>query len=253
MTKQHRLPRSIVYLGRVAELQTITDHGSAIEIGAGVTYTDALSSIENLHPAFARMVRRLGSTQIRNSGTLGGNIANGSPIGDSMPALIALGATLKLQSKAGRREMRLEDFFLAYRKTALQAGEFVASVTVQKPGKTSRVGIYKLSKRFDKDISAVLAAFHVVLDGGVVKTARLAFGGMAGTPARAKQAEALLTGRRFSPDEIEPAVAALADDFTPMSDMRASAAYRLLAAQNCLRKFCVEVSSGKTISAEAAE
>ncbi|MBS4048945.1 MAG: xanthine dehydrogenase small subunit [Alphaproteobacteria bacterium] len=253
VTKQHRLPRSIVYLGRVAELQQITDHGDRIEFGAGVTYTDAYQSIEKLHPAFARMVRRLGSTQIRNSGTIGGNIANGSPIGDSMPALMALGATLKLQSKTGTREMPLEDFFLAYRKTALQPAEFVASVTVQKPGPTSRIGIYKLSKRFDQDISAVLAAFHVTLDGETVTNARLAFGGMAGTPARAKQAEALLTGRRFTPDEIEPAVLALADDFTPMSDMRASAAYRLLAAQNCLRKFCIEVSSGKTISAEAAE
>jgi xanthine dehydrogenase small subunit len=253
VTKQHRVPRNIVYLGRVAELQQITDHGDSIEIGAGVTYTDAFGAIESLHPAFARMLRRLGSTQIRNSGTIGGNIANGSPIGDSMPALIALGATLKLQSKAGIREKPLEDFFLAYRRTALQPGEFVASVTLQKPGKSSRVGIYKLSKRFDQDISAVLAALHVVLDGDVVRTARLAFGGMAGTPARAKKTEALLTGKRFTPDEIEPAVAALADDFAPMSDMRASAAYRLLAAQNLLRKFCVEVSSGKTISAEAAE
>ncbi len=253
VTKQHRVPRSIVYLGRVAELQQITDHGDRIEIGAGVTYTDAFDAIETLHPAFARMVRRLGSLQIRNSGTLGGNIANGSPIGDSMPALITLGATLKLQSKAGTREMPLEDFFLAYRKTALAAGEFVASVTVQKPAKSSRVGIYKISKRFDQDISAVLAAFHVMLEGEVVKSARLAFGGMAGTPTRAKRAETLLNGKRFTPEEIEPAVAALADDFTPMSDMRASAQYRLLAAQNLLRKFCVEVSSGKPISAEAAE
>ena len=253
VTKQHRLPRSIVYLGRVAELQQIADHGDCIEIGAGVTYTDAFASIESLHPSFARMLRRLGSTQIRNSGTIGGNIANGSPIGDSMPALIALGATLRLQSKSGIRDIPLEDFFLAYRRTALQPGEFVASVTVQKPGKSSRVGIYKLSKRFDQDISAVLAAFHVVLDGDVVKTARLAFGGMAGIPARAKKAEALLTGKRFAPDEIEPAGTALAEDFTPMSDMRASAEYRLLAARNLLRKFCTEVSSGKTITAEAAE
>jgi len=253
VTKQHRVPRSIIYLGRVAELQQITDHGDRIEIGAGVTYTDAYQNIEKLHPAFARMVRRLGSTQIRNSGTIGGNIANGSPIGDSMPVLMALGATLKLQSKAGNREMLLEDFFLAYRKTALASGEFVASVTVQKPGPTSRIGIYKLSKRFDQDISAVLAAFHVTLDGEAVQSARLAFGGMAGTPARAHKAEALLTGKRFTPDDIAPAVAALADDFTPMSDMRASAQYRLLAAQNLLRKFCVEVSTGKQVSAEAAE
>jgi xanthine dehydrogenase small subunit len=253
VTKQHRLPRSIVYLGRVAELQTITDHGSTIEIGAGVTYTDAFAAIESLHPDFARMLRRLGSTQIRNSGTLGGNIANGSPIGDSMPALIALGATLKLQSRAGSRELPLEEFFLAYRKTALQKGEFVAGVTVRKPGSNSRFAVYKLSKRFDQDISAVLAALHVVLEDGIVQTARLAFGGMAGIPARAARAEAALTGRRFEPAEIEPAVAALAEDFTPMSDMRASAEYRLLAAQNLLRKFCLELSEGRRIGVEAAE
>lgn len=254
VTKQRRTPRSIVYLGRVAEIQKITDHGDRIEIGAGVTYTDAFSSIESLHPAFARMMRRLGSLQVRNSGTIGGNIANGSPIGDSMPALIALGATLKLRSKAnGARTMPLEDFFLAYRKTALQPGEFIESVTVQKPQANSRFGVYKLSKRFDQDISAVLAAFHVLLDGDRVAGARIAYGGMAGTPARARQTEAALTGKRFTPDEIEPAVAALAADYTPMSDMRASAQYRLLAAQNLLRKFCVEISSGEKISVEAAE
>lgn len=253
VTKQHRVPRSIVYLGRVAELQQITDHGKTIEIGAGVTYTDAFAAIESLHADFARMVRRLGSAQIRNSGTLGGNIANGSPIGDSMPALIALGATLKLRSKAGRREMPLEEFFLGYRKTALQPGEFVESVTVQKPGPDNRFAVYKLSKRFDQDISAVLAAFHVVLEGDTVRSARLAFGGMAGTPARAAKTEAALTGKHFTPTDIEAAVAALAEDFTPMSDMRASSTYRLLAAQNLLRKFCLEVSTGEKISVEAAE
>jgi xanthine dehydrogenase small subunit len=253
VTKQGRAPRSIVYLGGITDMKWIEERADETEIGATVTYTDAFDAIARLHPAFARMVRRLGSTQIRNSGTLGGNIANGSPIGDSMPALIALGATLKLQSKAGMRTMPLEDFFLSYRKTALKPGEFVASVTVKKPGPQSRVGIYKLSKRFDQDISAVLAAFHVMLDGNVVKEARLAYGGMAGIPARARQAEAALVGKAFTPEAIEPAAAAMAADFTPMSDMRASAAYRLLAAQNLLRKFCVEVNTGKPIGVEAAE
>ena len=253
VTKQQRVPRSIVWLGRIAALKRITDHGDRIEIGAGVTYTDAFAAIAALHGDFARMLRRLGSTQIRNSGTIGGNIANGSPIGDSMPALIALGASIRLQSRAGSREMALEDFYLAYRKTALQPGEFVASVTVSKPGPYSRFGVYKLSKRFDQDISAVLAAFHVVLDAETVRTARLAYGGMAGVPARAVKTEAALAGRRFRPAEIEPAVAALAEDFQPMSDMRASAGYRLLSAQNLLRKFCLEVSTGSRIGVEAAE
>lgn len=253
VTKQGRAPRSLVYLGGIPELKQIAERPDETEIGAAVTYTDAFEAIARLHPAFARMLRRLGSTQIRNSGTLGGNIANGSPIGDSMPALIALGATLKLQGKAGMRTMPLEDFFLGYRKTALKSGEFVAGVTVKKPGPQSQVGVYKLSKRFDQDISAVLAAFHVVLEGDVVKQARLAYGGMAGIPARARQAEAALAGQPFTPEGIEPAVAALTADFSPMSDMRASAEYRLLAAQNLLRKFCMEVSTGKPIGVEAAE
>ncbi len=253
VTKQGRVPRSIVYLGGIADLKRIDERADETEIGAAVTYSDAFDAITRLHPAFARMVRRLGSTQIRNSGTLGGNIANGSPIGDSMPVLIALGATLKLQSSNGIRSMPLEEFFIGYRKTALRPGEFVASVTVKKPGPQSHVGIYKLSKRFDQDISAVLAAFHVVLDAGTVKSARLAYGGMAGIPARARQAEAALAGKPFTAEGIAPALAALAVDFTPMSDMRASAAYRLLAAQNLLRKFCVEVSTGTSIGVEAAE
>ncbi|MFC3676316.1 xanthine dehydrogenase small subunit [Ferrovibrio xuzhouensis] len=253
VTKQQRVPRSIVSLGRVAALKRIIDHGEMVEIGAGVTYSEAFAAIAGLHADFARMVRRLGSVQIRNSGTIGGNIANGSPIGDSMPALIALGTTLHLRSSAGRREMPLEDFFLAYRRTALQPGEFVESVTVRKPGPDSRFAIYKLSKRFDQDISAVLAAFHVVLDDGRVKAARLAFGGMAGVPARALRTEAALTSLAFMPSAIEPAVAALAQDFTPMSDMRASAEYRLLAAQNLLRKFCLEVTGDARIGVEAAE
>jgi xanthine dehydrogenase small subunit len=253
ITKQQRAPRSIVYLGRVKELQRIEDHGDRIEIGAGVTFTDAFAAIESLHPDFARMLRRLGSVQIRNSGTLGGNIANGSPIGDSMPALIALGASVNLRSQAGQRQLALEDFYLGYRKTALQPGEFVESVTVMKPKPESRFAVYKLSKRFDQDISAVLGAFQVMLDGGSIAGARIGFGGMAAVPARARKTEAALIGKRFTPSEIEPAVSALAEDFTPLSDMRASAEYRLLAAQNLLRKFCLEVNEGRKIGVEAAE
>ena len=251
VTKQQRQPRSIVYLGRVAEVQVITDHGDHIEIGAGVTYTDAFAAIEILHPDFAQMVRRLGSVQIRNSGTIGGNIANGSPIGDSMPALIALGATLRLRSKTGARDLALEDFYLGYRQTALAAGEFVESVTVMKPRPGSRFAVYKLSKRFDQDISAVLAAFHATLDGDRIAATRIAFGGMAAIPARARKTEAALAGRRLS--DIDAAIAAVAEDFQPLSDMRASAGYRLLAAQNLLRKFCHEAATGKAIRLEAAE
>ena len=253
ITKQHRKPAAIIHLGQLAALQSMDETAGGVSIGAMTSFTDALPALAKLHPDLGLLLRRIGSRQVRNAGTLGGNIANGSPIGDSMPALIALGATLTLLSVRGERRMPLEDFFIAYRKTALAPDEIVARVDVPGPATDSRYAVYKLSKRFDQDISAVLGAFAVTVRDGRIIAARLAFGGMSGIPQRAAKAEVALIGQDF--DGFEPAVAALAQDFSPLDDMRASAAYRLLGAQNLLRKFAAEAKTGKPIRlfGEAAE
>jgi xanthine dehydrogenase small subunit len=177
---------------------------------------------------------------VRNAGTLGGNVANGSPIGDSMPWLIALGAQIVLASVRGQRVMPLEDFYLAYQKSALQPDEVVQAVRIPLPRKDVRFRVYKLSKRFDQDISAVCAAFALRMDGDTIAEARIAFGGMAATPKRAAHAEALLQGGAWSEAQVQAAMAALAQDYAPLSDMRASAAYRLRTAQNLLYRYWLE-------------
>jgi xanthine dehydrogenase small subunit len=191
------------------------------------------------------MVRRYGSEQVRQAATIGGNIANGSPIGDNPPALIALGATMHLRKGDARREMAIEDFFVAYGKQDRQEGEFVEAVTIPKNAKALRC--YKLSKRFDQDISAVCGCFNIEVSDGIVTSARIAFGGMAGTPLRAATAEAALLGSPWNNATIDAATLAMADDYTPMSDMRASAAYRMQTAQNMLHRYFAELS-GKAVS-----
>lgn len=237
VTKQHRVLPHLISVGAVAELKQIEATDTAVTFGAGVTFDEALPHLSALHPDLTRLFERIGSTQIRNSGTLGGNIGNGSPIGDSMPALIALGATLTLRKGAAERQMPIEDYFLAYRKTARQPGEFIVSVTVPylKPG--VYFGTDKISKRQDQDISAVCAAYRLTVTDGLVTSARLGFGGMAGVPARARQAEAALRGQPFTLEAIRAAMDALGRDFTPLSDMRASADYRLTVARNLLLRF----------------
>ncbi len=253
ITKQHRRAGTIIHLGQIAALRRIEILPDEITIGAGVTYSDAAAAIAALHEDFAAMLRRLGSVQVRNAGTIGGNIANASPIGDSMPPLLALGARLQLLSPEGERFLPLEDFFLGYRKTYLRPRGIVAKIIVPRPGPDTRFAVYKISKRFDQDISAVLAAFHVQLENDRIVAARLAFGGMAATPARAHAAEAALLGQPLTPAGVEAAASALAQDFSPLSDMRASAGYRLLVAQNLLRKFAIETVTGRKFRLEAAE
>ncbi len=236
VTKQHRQLPIIVWLGAIPELQQITETEDGLTLGSAVRYSDALPALSALHPDLGELVRRLGSVQVRNSGTVGGNIGNGSPIGDMPPALIALGASITLRSFDGVRVLPLEDYFLAYGKQDRRPGEFIETIIVPRPDPGRRVAIYKLSKRFDQDISAVCGAFSLAIEGGVVGEARVAFGGMAATPKRAASCEAALTGRPWTDETIEAAAAALAEDFQPIDDMRASAAYRLAAAQNLLRK-----------------
>jgi len=190
------------------------------------------------------LFRRFASPPIRNAATLGGNIANGSPIGDSMPALIAAGTTLRLRSAAGEREIALEDFYLDYQVKDLQVGEFVALIRIPLPGANTLLHSHKVSKRFDQDISAVCAAYQLELDGQRVAGFRMACGGMAATIRRARHCEAALLGQTWDETSVAAGMAALAADFAPISDMRASADYRLRALQNLLRRFYLE-SSGK--------
>jgi xanthine dehydrogenase small subunit len=242
VTKQHRRLDPVIYVGDVTELQRLEVLDDRIEIGAGVTYADLHDLIAQYYPDFGEVIRRLGSTQIRNAGTMGGNIANGSPIGDSPPPLIALGATLVLRSKAGRREMPLEDYFIAYGKQDRRPGEFVELIKLPlpQPGWTFRC--YKISKRFDQDITATLGAFNLKLRDGTAEDIRIAFGGMAATPKRAPACEAALKGKPWTRATIAGGQRALRQDFAPITDMRASKAYRGLVAENLLLKLFIETS-----------
>ncbi|PHY21706.1 xanthine dehydrogenase small subunit [Caulobacter sp. BP25] len=240
VTKQRRPLPTLISVSEVAELKAIEETSDALRIGAGVRYVDAIEAVARLYPDLGAMMRRLGSTQVRNSGTIGGNIANGSPIGDMPPALIAAGATLVLRRGAERRELPLEAFFLEYGKQDRRPGEFVEAVIVPKLTEERIFKVFKLSKRFDQDISAVCGAFSIVVESDVVADARVAFGGMAGTPKRAPACEAALIRKPWSEATIETAMAALDSDYAPMSDMRASATYRALAARNMLRKVFLE-------------
>ena len=240
VTKQLRdLPKP-TFLGQLADLQRIDRQGDALRIGAGVTIEALLQAMMPLHPSFAEMLRRYASLQVRNAATIGGNIANGSPIGDGPPPLIAMGATLHLRRGAARRDLPLEDFFLDYRRQDRQPGEFVEAVSI--PAEAPALRVYKLSKRFDQDISAVCGAFNVTIESGKVTKARIAFGGMAGTPKRARAAEAALIGQPWSEATLAAARDAMAADFQPLTDMRASAAYRLVTAQNMLTRYAHDLA-----------
>lgn len=240
VTKQHRTLKTLIDVTRIPELSKIAEDEKGLTIGATVTHRAATGSLGRLHPDLGELMRRFASIQIRNAGTVGGNIANGSPIGDLPPAFIALGARLSLRRGEERRELALEDFFLAYGKQDRRPGEFVEHVFVPRLGPGMRFACYKLSKRFDQDISAVMGAFRVGLRDGLINDVRIAFGGMAATPKRAQRTEAALLGQAWAIPSMEHAATALAEDFAPLSDMRASAAYRLKAAHNLLRRFYLE-------------
>jgi xanthine dehydrogenase small subunit len=238
VTKQLRELRPVAFLSGIADLGRIEVTDDTIRFGATATLTDVAEAVRPHHPDFAEMIRRYGSVQVRNAATIGGNIANGSPIGDSPPALIALGATLHLRQGDARREMPLEDFFLAYGKQDRAPGEFVEAVSM--PRQPDRLRCYKLSKRFDQDISAVCGCFSITVEDGMVTGARIAFGGMAGTPKRAAAVEAAITGKPWNEDTVAGAWDAWEVDFQPLSDMRASAEYRLHAARNMLTRYLLE-------------
>jgi xanthine dehydrogenase small subunit len=251
VTKQMRELTDIIYLGHVEELKAVRETGGLLEIGAGVTLNDAYAAICARYPELAELWQRFASLPIRNAGTLGGNVANGSPIGDSMPWLIALKAAIVLRGPSGERAMALEDFYLGYQQKDLQPGEFVQALRIPLPRAGVAFRTYKLAKRFDQDISAVCAAFAIELDDGIVRNARIAFGGMAATPKRAALAEAALNGRAWDEAALKDAMAALAQDYAPLSDMRASNSYRMQGAQNLLRRFWLETRPDNPLPAEA--
>ena len=248
VTKQMRELNDILYLGHVDELKSVREHEGMLEIGAGVTLQDAYAAVCRHYPdELKELWQRFASLPIRNAGTLGGNVANGSPIGDSMPWLIALGAQLVLRGPQGERVLALEDFYLGYQQKDMAPDEFVQALRVPLPRPNVRFRTYKLAKRFDQDISAVCAAFALRIENANgqerVAEARIAFGGMAATPKRAAAAEALLTGRAWDEAALTEAMAALAQDYAPLSDMRASSGYRMKTAQNLLRRFWLETRS----------
>jgi xanthine dehydrogenase small subunit len=251
VTKQLRDLPPIVYIGEVTELKHIRHDREGIEIGAAVSLTEGWGALVAAFPTLAEMAQRFGSPPVRNSGTLCGNLANGSPIGDCLPVLIALNAELELRRGTGTRRLPLERFYLGYQRTALQPGEFVVSVKVPAPRAACWVASYKLSKRFDQDISAVAAAFAVQVREDRVVSARLAFGGMAAVAARAPAAERALVGAPWTQASIDTAAGKLAEDFEPLTDMRASNAYRLRAAGNLLRRFYFEHSGAADLTRAA--
>ena len=242
VTKFMRDIGPMIFIGHLEELHRIEESVEGVKLYAGVTYTEAAAVIETRFPELHELWYRIGGEQIRNAGTVGGNIANGSPIGDTPPPLMVLGATITLHKVNTRREVKLEDYFIAYGKQDRQPGEFVESVTIPALPQGERFACYKITKRRDEDISALCGAFRVSLEAGKVRSIRIAFGGMAATPKRAAAVEAALNGKRWTAEMVEAALPAFAEDFTPITDMRASAEYRLLAAQNLLRRFFLETT-----------
>ena len=237
-----------VFIGHLDALRRIEARDDALHLGAMVSYEDARAPLIASFPHLARYWDRIAGWQVRAMGTLGGNIANGSPIGDTPPPFIALGARLVLRGRT-RREIPLEAFFLEYGKQDLREGEFVEGIILPRPRPGSLHAAYKISKRRDEDISAIAAGFALDITDGTITAARLAFGGMAATPKRATHAEAALIGQPLAKSSFNAAAEALARDFTPISDMRASAAYRMRAAQNLLARFWLE-QQGQSVSLE---
>ena len=237
ITKLHRDIVTFISTNRVPELQLVAEHDDTLHIGAAATWSDLEEVIGRRFPDFGELLRRFASVQIRNVATIGGNIANGSPIGDGPPALIALGARVVLRKGSATRTLPLESFFIAYGKQDRQPGEFVEAIEVPLIDRPERLKCYKISKRFDQDISAVCGCFNIDVAGGVVRASRICYGGMAGTPKRATSVEAALTGRAWTLATVMDALPAFDRDYTPLGDMRGSAAYRSQAAKNLLIKY----------------
>ncbi|MCK8462433.1 xanthine dehydrogenase small subunit [Aliiroseovarius sp. S1339] len=243
VTKFLRDISPVVFLSHLDELRQLDVTEDEIKIGAGVSYTDSRTAMSDDYPHLAAFWDRIAGWQIRSMGSIGGNIANGSPIGDTPPVLIALGASITLRKGGVRRTIPIEDFFIDYGKQDISKGEFLESISVPRPAKDTIHAAYKISKRRDEDISSVCAAFNVTVEGGTITAARIAFGGMAATPKRAAHAEAALVGAAWSEAALIAAAQRLGDDFSPLSDWRASSDYRLQVSKNLFRKFWLDQQS----------
>ena len=248
VTKQQRRLEVVIYTGNVARLRDIVVSDGRIDIGAAASLTDVMPVLGEYFPSLDELFLRFASPPIRNAGTLGGNVANGSPIGDSMPALLVLGTTLILRKGTRTRELPLDDFYLSYQETALQPGEFVERILVPMPTGNEKIASYKLSKRFDQDISAVCGAYRLIVDNDKVTDIRIAYGGMAEVPKRATAAESALIGTIWNEDAVIAAGSALAEDFVPINDMRSTATYRAQTCSNLLRRFYLETSGVQQLS-----
>ncbi len=248
VTKFMRDIAPVVHLTHLEELRRITVDDKGVTLGAGVSYAEAFPVITEHFPQMRELWDRIGGQQVRNMGTVGGNIANGSPIGDTPPALIALSASVTLRKGTRRRSVALQDFFIAYGKQDREPGEFVEAVHIPFLEADTSFAVYKITKRLDEDITAVCGAFRLTFDGaGRVADAVIAFGGMAGTPKRADHVEAALKGEAWSEATVDQAISAFDQDFTPLTDWRASAEYRQLVAKNLLRRFYMETQAAGQI------
>ena len=236
VTKFMRPISPVIHLAQLADLHAITTGANSLTIGAGVTYSDLFETLKKHFPQLEPFWSRIGGPQVRNMGTIGGNIANGSPIGDTPPMLIALGARITLRKGKTRRDIPLEDFFIDYGKQDLKPGEFLESIHFPLPHKDDIFDVHKISKRKDEDISSVCGAFWIRRDGETITDARIAFGGMAATSKRASHVETSLIGQPWTFETITQAQDNFAQDYTPISDMRASADYRALVARNLLMR-----------------
>jgi xanthine dehydrogenase small subunit len=251
VSKDREALPAVIALEAVEELRHVTISDDAIEIGGAVTYTESLPHLDRHFPSFGALVRRIGSRQIRNLGTIAGNLATASPIGDSIPCLIALDASVQLISRAGERVLPVELFITGYRKTALAAGEVIAAIRIPFLAPGHKFSVYKLSKRFDQDISTVIAAFRLERRSGKAGELRAAYGGMAARAMRAVTLETAVKGRPWEPAWLPDVETLLARDFTPIGDHRGGAAYRLRAAAGLLRRFQFETSSNLPVRVEA--
>ncbi len=245
VSKEREAFPAVISTQWVGELRAISEDTDTLTIGGGVTYTNALPSLDKHFPSFAALVRRIGSRQIRNIGTLAANIANASPIGDTIPCLMALDATIVLRSRRGVRRVKADEFIVGYRKTAMDQDEVIEAIEIPKLKRGTSFTVYKLSKRFDQDISTVIGAYRLRVESDMVTEMRVAYGGMGATTARATHVEAALTGQPWTAETLRGLDALIAQDFQPMTDHRGTDAYRLRAAANLIRRLQIETTAGQ--------